>query len=592
MSIPSSLPSSLFCCLLFCILPNASAQDRSLVQLFPESTVAFVELAPADQWIQHPLRQQVQASANFKEVWRSEPVMKLRSGLMLAEFALGDKAENLITKLIKGGAAFAVDKEQQGVALVTKTESKDWLESYLKKLVKLAREEATRKKEDDPLKETEYRGLLAYKTKDGIIAVLDEFLLITNKDTLAKIIADRYVDRSADGFEQTEQYSQFAKDQNHATDSSSTGTEVGWMTVDVQSLREAGVAPDLLGGKAKDFGAEMILGGLLAVLHQTPTVSGTLRLSDSKVSLSLDSPYQTGWGGEERAFFFGEEGKGHAMPLLQSENRIAGLSAYRDVSQLWLRAGDLFDATVNDQLAQADSTLTTLFSGRDFGEEILGAIYPEVRIVVSHQDFQEASSIPAVKLPEFALVAKLRKPALMKQELKRIFQSLVGFINVTSAMNGQPQLDLDIEGDSAQQYYTSRFVPEVDRKDNAELPIQFNFSPCLAFVDDFVVLSSTVALTKQMAVQLKSSAGESASPASSTAKNTILNVQATALREALEANRKLMVSQNMVENGHSKSEAETEVGLLLAVLKMLDQMTVDLSFNDKATLETSLHFVK
>lgn len=592
MSIPSSLPSSLFCCLLFCILPNASAQDRSLVQLFPESTVAFVELAPADQWIQHPLRQQVQASANFKEVWRSEPVMKLRSGLMLAEFALGDKAENLITKLIKGGAAFAVDKEQQGVALVTKTESKDWLESYLKKLVKLARDEATKKKEDDPLKETEYRGLLAYKTKDGIIAALDEYLLITNKHTLAKIIADRYVDRSAEGFEQTEQYSQFAKDQNQATDSSSTGKEVGWMTVDIQSLREAGVAPDLLGGKAKDFGAEMILGGLLAVLHQTPTVSGTLRLSDSKISLSLDSPYQTGWGGEERVFFFGEEGKGQAMPLLQSENRIASLSAYRDVSQMWLRAGDLFDATVNDQLAQADSTLTTLFSGRDFGEEILGAIYPEVRIVVSHQDFTEASSIPAVKLPEFALVAKLRKPALMKQELKRIFQSLVGFINVTSAMNGQPQLDLDIEGDSAQQYYTSRFVPEVDRKDNAELPIQFNFNPCLAFVDDFVVLSSTVALSKQLAGQLKSSSGESASPAPSTSKNTILNVQASALREALEANRKLMVSQNMVENGHSKSEAETEVGLLLAVLKMLDQMNVDLSFDDKATLETSLHFVK
>jgi hypothetical protein len=574
------------------LLPNASAQDRSLVQLFPESTVAFVEIAPADQWIQHPLRQQVQASANFKEVWRSEPVMKLRSGLMLAEFALGDKAENLITKLTMGGAALAVDKEQQGVALVAKTESKDWLESYLKKIVKLARDEAAKKGGDDPLKETEYRGLLAYKTKDGIIAALDEYLLVTNKHTLAKIIADRYVDRSADGFEQTEQYSQFAKDRNQATDSSTTGKEVGWMTVDIQSLRKAGVAPDLLGGRAKDFGAEMILGGLLAVLHQTPTVSGTLRLSDSKISLSLDSPYQTDWGGEERVFFFGEEGKGQAMPLLQSENRIASLSAYRDVSQMWLRAGDLFDATVNDQLAQADSTLTTLFSGRDFGEEILGAIYPEVRIVVSHQDFKEASNMPAVKLPEFALVAKLRNPALMKQELKRIFQSLVGFINVTSAMNGQPQLDLDIEGDSAQQYYTARFVREVDRKDNAELPVQFNFSPCLAFVDDFVVLSSTVALTKQLAVQLKSGTEEIASPVQATAKNTILNVQASALREALEANRKLMVSQNMVENGHSKSEAETEVGLLLAVLKMLDQMNVDLSFDNKATLETSLHFVK
>lgn len=570
---------------------EAGVQERTLTQLIPGPSIAFVELAPASEWLNHPLRQQIQMSPTFKEVWRSDPVMKLRSGMMVAEFALGDSLENLIRKLTAGGVVLTVDKNTQGLAVLAKTESKDWLEVYLKKWVKLARDDAAQKNNDDPIKERDYRGLQAFKFNDSIFVALDEFLLISNKDTLAKEIADRFLDRATEGFEQTERYQNFVETKKrHA---GSDEKDIGWLSVDVASLREAGVAKDLLAGKAKDFGAELILGGLLAVLHQTPTVNGSLSLSDSKIAMVLDSPFDPTWADDARVFFFGEQGKGQSLPLLKTANTIASLSAYRDVSQLWLRAGDLFDVAVNDQLAQADNTLTTLFSGRDFGEDILGAIYPEVRMVVASQDFSKDEAKPALKLPQFALVAKLRNPDLMKRELKRIFQSLVGFINITSAMEGQPQLDLDIESDGDQQYYTSRFVREIDRKIDAEFPVQFNFSPSLTFVDDLVILSSTVPLSKQLVEQLKSSAVDSDSSKSSLPlKNTLFEISADTLRESLEINRNQLISQNMIENGHTKSEAENEVGMLFSLLKLLDRGTMVLGFDDKATLETTVFFAK
>ena len=124
---------------------------------------------------------------------------------------------------------------------------------------------------------------------------------------------------------------------------------------------------------------------------------------------------------------------------------------------MWLRAGDLFNEQMNDELAKADSGLTTLFGGKDFGEDILGG----------SRKFRSSSpsnslprdSRPAIKLPAFGLVADLKDPAKMQPELRRTFQSVVGFLNIVGAMNGQPQLDLDMEKTDAAQFVTSSYIP-------------------------------------------------------------------------------------------------------------------------------------
>ena len=112
-----------------------------------------------------------------------------------------------------------------------------------------------------------------------------------------------------------------------------------------------------------------------------------------------------------------------------------------------------------------------------------------MQLVVARQSFEQDGPQPAIKLPAFAAVFKLNDPEMMRAELGRTFQSLIGFLNVIGAMNGQPQLDLDIDKQGEWQVVAASYIPEQDAN-LSRLPINFNFSPTLAFTADDVILSS------------------------------------------------------------------------------------------------------
>ncbi len=69
-------------------------------------------------------------------------------------------------------------------------------------------------------------------------------------------------------------------------------------------------------------------------------------------------------------------------------------------------------------------------------------------------------------------------------------------------MEGQAQFDMNMESENGMQFISATYVPEVDRKSSDEAPIQFNFSPCLAFSGEIAVLSSSIPLAKQLAAEV------------------------------------------------------------------------------------------
>ncbi|MEZ6137317.1 MAG: hypothetical protein R3C53_20710 [Pirellulaceae bacterium] len=560
-------------------LTQAPSVDGGLASLLPASTVAYAEFSSADVLLDHPLRTTIQQSPEFLKIWRSPDVLKARGGITLAETALGDSLENIVRKLTHGGLALGVDSQHNGIVVIARAESAEWLQDYLERLVELA------KKNDGQAVETgEYRGVTAYKTKQAVVATVDEYLFVSDKKELGKLIVDRYLDKATRGLSEN---ANFAKAM--AAQPTSDATTFAWGYADVQKLREAGLAKHALNGPSDNFGAELILGGVLETLRDTPVITAAWTVEDHATQLTFSAPH-TEPIDDRREYFFGPDGQGHALPLLQSDSTLASLSAYRDVSQLWLRAGDLFNEKVNDELAQADNTLTTLFSGRDFGEEILGALQPEMRLVVERTTFAEGAPIPAIRLPGFALVTQLREPEVMRGELKRIFQSLIGFLNVAGAQNGQPQLDMNMETTDSGQFITAQYVPEVDRKHNADAPIQFNFSPSLAFVNDHAILSSTIPLSKQLALQL-------AQPATTTTRgattaNTLLEIDIHGIQAALQDNRGQLIAQNMLEKGHSRQEAEAEIDTLLAILPLFERLAMQLGFDEQAELTIKLQIAK
>ena len=559
---------------------SAWFEESEVRKLLPSSTLIYVEAQSLSSILEHPFAKAVQDSAAFKKVLRAPDVVKLRGGIALLEFALGEKAESLLGSLTANGVHLAYDKATDGLVLLACSESREWLDDYLQKLVKLARTDANLKNQGDPIREAEYRGIHGYEFNKVIVGAIGSILLVTNKPDLGKNVIDRYLDSTEDHLHSNSQFQEAWTQSDSPSEKAASQTRIAELYVDLNAMRQAGIAKELLKGTARDFAGEVILGGVLAAIQKTSYMTSHLCLAESRLLLQAQVPYRKEWNAESREFFVGPGNAGLALPLVDNSASMASLIAYRNLSELWLRAGDLFDQKVNDELAQADNTLTTLFSGKDFGSDILGAIEPQVQLIVFEQSFG-TENIPAIQIPSFGLVAKLKNSA-MKLELKRIFQSFVGFLNVAGAMEGKPQLDLDSETVGVRQIYTASFIQESDKKYPNGLPIQFNFSPSLAFEGDLVVMASTHSLAKSLVVQSANQnlANESA--------NTSLTVNMPSVKNALEANRLQLVSQNMLEKGHSKSQAEKEVESLLSILSLFERGSASLRFDDRVHVELDL----
>ncbi|MBT5017798.1 MAG: hypothetical protein HON04_03565 [Planctomicrobium sp.] len=251
-----------------------------------------------------------------------------------------------------------------------------------------------------------------------------------------------------------------------------------------------------------------------------------------------------------------------------------GLSAYRDFSQMWLRAGDLFNAQVNDGIAQADSNLSTFFSGKDFGEDILGALSPQIQFIAARQNYPEDRPIPAIKIPAFALLAEMKDPESTTREFRRIYQSFIGFFNVIGAMEWNPQFDLDFESLENGELISAAPIPLVGEEQNKQAKINYNFSPTVAFVGDQLIISSASNLARSIAQS------ERPKDNPKTDINTEMKLVGPVLQSALADNKSHLIAQNMLKDGHTREEAEKQIGLLLEVAKLFDSASLKLMTND------------
>lgn len=560
-------------------------EDLDVKKLLPATTVVYVEVQPLGSVLEHTFIENLKGTAAFKKLWRSPNVLKMRAGLTLFEFSIGDSVDSLARNLAAGGLHLAVDKSTDGVVLLANTTSQEWLEEYLQKLAKLARDDAKSKKQPDPVREADYRGIHGYQFQKMIIGNMGSVLMVTNKEELGKNILDRHLDSKQDHLLSNPRFQKaWHEPQPEGKESESARMAKAFLDIDV--LRQAGVAKDLLMEKAKEFPVELILGGVLASLPQTSFAVGELRMSEARLSTRLSIPYDRQWTQQTRTYFVGSEGDGYASNLVDGNELMASVIGYRDIAELWRRAGDLFDQKVNDQLAQADSTLTTLFSGKDFGTDILGAIEPQIQLIAAEQTF-EKNSVPSIQLPSFGIVAKLKDPTMQKG-LKRTFQSFIGFLNVAGSMEGNPQLDLESETMDAKQIHSAIYLQDSDKKYENGLPIQFNFSPTLAFDGDLVMITSTKALSKQAAKLTGQIGNDHESKSNDSKSNTVMNVDLRAVQRMLEANRQQMISQNMLEKGHTKSEAESEIDTLLQLLSLISKLSASLQFNEFVRLDANL----
>jgi hypothetical protein len=547
---------------------SLSGAEPTPAELLPPTVVAYAEMSDPPRFLRvlldHPLRQRLERLEEYQAALRRKETLAALGVLEFVETRLGMTWRQAVESLTAKGVAFAVDLPTQGMAILVRAESEPALRRLCDELIALGREDARNKGRKDPYRQHDYRGQTVYQVDKGVFAAIGEWLVIVNNAELAQGIFNRLLDGPGECLSSQPRFTE-------ARSARSPEAAV-WLWADVAALREQAARDGKPFGRQTDNPvAELLVGGILDVVQHAPWLTGTLRLSPHEAALTWQTPFQREWISEPRQYSLAPADEQTPVGLVAGEEWLFSLRTYRDLSAMWLHAADLFPENVVDKLAEADSNLTTLFAGKDFGEDILGALGPVMQLVAAEQTFPDESTAPIVKLPAFALVFTLRDPDVSRRELRRTFQSLIGFTNIVGAMSGQPQLELDMASGEGFDLVVARYVPPANRDPQAPLPIQFNFSPTVAFSGARFILASTEGLARQLAAAPSPPPGEAAAGV-----NTSLHLNFGALRRILAANRSHLITQNMLQEGHSREEAERQVSLGLALLDHLLDFTLKL----------------
>lgn len=559
--------------MLFAVLSLVSSvgQAQSPVEWLPPSTMVYAELTHSSQVLEtlesHPITQKLLELPQAQEAMKSKPFQDFKKGVAVAETQLESSWREIIEQVAGQGVVIAVDGETDAVALMMHAQSEASLTRAIKAFVQLAKLDAVAKGNESPIKTGEYRDLVAYSAGDARWLQLGEWLAITNQAEFGKKVVDRYLDRPQDHLGAHDAFAEAKKDKAPETDL--------WVWVDVNQLRDKNPDEDIYQNRTDNPVAELLLGGLLNIASQTDVATLSLNLDQRSIRANITTPWNSRWIPEAREYYWGFGGTGEAPGTFDIDQSIFQLSAYRDLSEMWLRAEELLQENAVDGIVQANGVLSTLFSGKDFGEDILAELEPTIDLVIAERSVSQNEPQPTVKLPAFAFVFELTDPDAMQPQLKRIFQSLIGFINITGAMNGQPQLELDIERTDESQFVLARFV--IEEEYESGLPVQFNLSPTLGFSGRRFVLSSDLGLAQQLVT-----AQRNPTSIDDEVVNTTLDASVTNIAQILSDNRESLVAQNMLEEGNDREEAETEIETLLSLMQLFRTVSLTLAHTDNA----------
>lgn len=554
----------------------------SVAELLPPTTAALVSIPKpvrlVESALNHPLHDRAKQEKAIAQLYASPQMFQVKAVVKMAEFGIGMKWQDALNAIAGNGITVAIDAETNGVVAVAESGDPERLVTLIRRVVKFTNNER-KKKNQEPIEQTEFEGVDVYKLDDTAFAVLSDKVVVTNKGELGTQVLRAIRNRPENSLATS---SAFRRSELESISGSIRAF------INLAELRKRGAMKNLLEGTRAQPFAEFVLGGVLESMQDAEFVTVAAGLADDSLQVVAQMPHQPDAVSEPREFYFGPKGQGRAPKAVAMDSSIGSISTYRDLAKMWLYAGDLFNQQVNDGFAEAEANLSTLFAGKDFVEEILAEIKPEWQIVVARQDLSDVLPRPAIKLPAFALVGELRDAETMNAELRRTFQSMIGFFNVAGAMEGNPQLDQDMDVVDGVKYLTSSFVPTPEDKESTEATIHYNFTPSLALGKDRFVLSSSQQLARKI-MQSPPAVAE----ARQSDDNTSVRVMAGTLQQVLGDNREQLIANNMLEEGNDRAEAEKEIGLLLSVITWFDTFEAKLEpTDDQLRLHLHLNLAK
>ena len=544
---------------------DAPAADPA--RLIPHDAAVCVELSDpvrlVDRLLGPNIMNMLDSIQPYRQFKRSDQFARFRAVVRYVETRLDRTWRQAIHDLAGGGVLFAIRPgDPDYVLLLVRARTPELLEQTNRLLIEITENEATKQGRASPVKSIEYKGVTVWSLgKQEYHAIIGDTLVISNHRQGLKTVLEMNAGEGPEPISSTEAW--------QAARRRMSAAHVGWALVKLEPLRQAGVAKELYAEKAPHPGIPLLFAGLPNVLRSSAYLTGRFTLDDRRLGLRVELPRdEQSWPEALRGFYAQQAGMEAAEPL-RPAGTIASLSFYRDLKAIWDSREQLVTPEVLPNLTQLETQVAQiLFSGREFASEVLGELEPHIRVVVAVQDYARAGVDPQIKIPAFALVLELKHPKEFEEDLLIGYQTVLGFVNVGLGQQNQPRFVQRVEPYHGHRIHTARFQNRSSSKAvQAGGHLRQNFSPSFTIAGRYYVLGSTAQIVQDIIDVL----GDTSAPPKTTPHNIVLEANTEQLIRVLVQNNEALVSQNMVQNGNTRQQAEQEVGILLKLLGLFGE---------------------
>jgi len=540
------------------------SQPKALLELLAgeDMTEAIIAL---------PLYQKQTSSPQFEE---------LLNLIKHLETTLDTDWRTGLAELAGGGITIAVCP-QDTVLLIIDAEDEHMLEQLHEILLNAARSEAENQGQPDRVASTQYRDVTAW-TFNGkeAHAIIGRRFVLANRPEGLKAVLELRAEANGANLASDPAY-QAAK---RAVDPDAVAT----VFVNLKPLMQIPKVAQLLDLQRKNPLLALVFAGIVEAVRDSNWLAFGLHIEESTLILRASVDGKMVDPTSPAAFALPSEPGEGVLSNLWVPRRIAALSLYRDLHQFYAAKDDLFPERTSG-LIFFENMMGIFFSGRDLTNEVLAETKPEIRLVVAEQDYDPAIGTPEVKLPAFAAILQLRRPEQFNEVVEEAWQKAVGLTNFTRGQQAMPGLIID-RPVHRETKFTVAYFSTAEIEDRTKLDQRFNFRPALAMPGEYLILSSTDGLARDLIDALSREMEHPVKPLGEI--HSLAEIDGDRLASILEANRGTLVRGDMVKKGKTQEEAETGIDMLTTLVKLVKHIRLSVGIREgltQARLEMKLN---
>ncbi len=556
-----------------------------LAALTLQTTMGAEALPPATQWIP-------QDAVIALELSSPEPLLELLAGPQMseavtalplyqqqtsnpqfAEFlavikfletALDTDWRTGLRKLTAGGVTLAVCPDDT-VVLIADAEDEHLLSRLHEILLTFARSEAEKEGQPDLVAPKRYGDVKVW-TFNGqeAHAVIGKRFVLCNRPEGLKAVLER---RAGNGEATLASSCRFQAAQRAAGSDA-----IATLSVNLKPLMNLPGLAQVFDGARENPLAALAFAGIVEAIRDADWLAAGLSVEQSTLTLraSVDGAAVDPAGSV--AFAWPKDSGAGVFPNLSVPRRIAALSLYRDLHQFYSAKDDLFPERTSG-LIFFENMMGIFFSGRDLTNEVLAEIKPEIRFVVAEQEFDPALGTPRIQFPAVAMVLRLRNAEQFNEVVEEAWQKLVGLVNFTRGQQALQGLIIDrlFQGETK---FTVAYFSTTGIEDKTTLDQRFNLRPALAMPGEYVILSSTDDLARDLIDALNQESERTAPPLAET--HSLVEIEGRQLAAVLGANRETLIRGDMVEKGNTREQSESGINMLLTLVELVDNVKLNI----------------